>query len=77
MTARSTTVVHAGRTWLVELPPVTSRHECPRVDGTPADDPEDVRMFAYKLGDRWHSPGYTHPGLAAAFNTAIGALESS
>lgn len=77
MTKRSTTITLDGRSWAIELLVGASKHECPRVEITPTDDPEARRMYAYKLGTDWFSPGYTEPTLRSAFDRAVQQLESS
>lgn len=77
MTKRSTAITLEGRTWTVELLISKSRHECPRIEIEPTDDPEARHMYAYKLGTEWYAPGYTEPSLAAAIQHAVRQLEDA
>jgi len=74
---RSTTITADGRSWTVELHVGTSRHECPRIEVAPIDNPDDRRLYAYKLGSDWHAPGYTEPSLARAFDGALQQLDET
>jgi hypothetical protein len=68
------TVSYEGRTWLVELPPVSSEYECPRAEVAPEDDPEDRQTYAYQLGNTWHLTGARRE-LAPVFARAMAIIE--